>query len=353
MKKIFILLLLGITMMISCNTPPPTPVSQLEIPVEIPAWVTQTETVFPNSQWITSVDWATDISSAISQAVSRLAQTFRVDLEVVTSASSDLSERVSTTQGRRFVETTESSRFVQEVTSSTALQGLIGMVTESWTHPETGRVYAIARINRAEGANRYDEMIRENDRIIGHLLEEASTNENTFESVQMLRLAHNLAEINDNFLGILSVLDPTTIGRRPTHGNAEILRTNAQNALARIIISVNVTGDINNRITTAFTEVLNNRGFRTITVGDGHYSLTASFEVAPVDVPHPTLTFVRYTLNYSLIDPRGVVIFSNSETAREGHNNLSEAINRSVITAEGLIGTTGFADRFDALIETL
>ncbi|MCL2064174.1 MAG: hypothetical protein FWG98_07365 [Candidatus Cloacimonetes bacterium] len=206
-------------------------------------------------------------------------------------------------------------------------------------------------MNRIEGSARYSIMIRENETIIDELIKEAQQNQRTFEAVQMLNLAHSFAVVTDNFQSILSVLNPAFIGRTPSYRNAESIRTLSQNSLREIVITVNVSGDENDRIQRAFTESLNSRGFRTSDSAVGQYTLYVSFVLENIESASSRFQYVRYVLNYSLRNSIGVELFSSSENGREGHLNVSEARNRAIQIVERSIGTTGFAESFEAFLE--
>jgi len=169
----------------------------------------------------------------------------------------------------------------------------------------------------------------------------------------MLNLAYSFAIVTDNFHSLLTVLDPSAISRRPSYGNAQAVKSLAQNAGRSIVITVGVNGDNNGRIEKAFTECLNSRGFRTSAAGDNSYLLAASFQLEDVDIKNPSNKFARYILNYSLKDRGGVELLSSSDNGREGHLTESEARQRALRAAEQLITTKGFAVNFDAFLASL
>jgi len=329
----------------SCAGTPP-----IQMP---PLWVTDTEKVYPDRDWLIVVEAEQDAKLAERAAVTRLAQVFRVDLVSVTNANRQFAETVSSVKKKNILITSQSSAIAQELTSTSAVSGLIGLQIESWPNPN-GRSYANARMNRNECSARYSAMIRENEKVIGGLTEEADKNSRTFEAFQMLNLAYSFAVVTDNLHSLLTVLDPSAISKRPSYGNAEAVKSLAQSAGRSIVITVKVNGDNNGRIEKAFTESLNSRGFRTSAAGDNAYVLAASFQLEDVDIVNPNnYKFARYILNYSLKDRSSVELFSASDNGREGHLTESEARARAVRAAEQLIASTGFAVNFDAFLASL
>jgi len=319
----------------------------------LPLWVTDTEKVYPDRDWLVVVENENDAKLAESAAVSKLARIFRVDLVSVTNANRRLVETISGVKGKNSVITSQSSALAQELTSTSAVFGLIGLQVESWANPK-GRSYANARMNRKECSARYSALIRENEKVIGGLMEEAERMPRTFEAFQMLNFAYSFAVVTDNFHNLLTVLDPSSISRRPSYGNAEAVKSLAQNAGRSIVVTVKVNGDNSGRIEKAFTECLNSRGFRTSAAGDNFYVLSASFQLDDVDIVNPNnFKFARYILNYSLKDRGGVELLSASDNGREGHLTESEARQRATRAAEQFITSNGFAVNFDSFLASL
>jgi len=316
-----------------------------------PLWAADTEKVYPNSDWLCVVEAEQDAKLAERAAVTRLAQVFRVDLLSVTNANRQLAESVSSVKGKQKIITSQSSDIAQELISTSAVSGLIGLQVESWANPE-GRSYANARMNRKECSARYSAMIRENEKVIGGLLSEAEKNPRTFEAFQMLNLAYTFAAVTDNLHSLLTVLDPSAIAVRPSYGNAEAVKSLAQNAGRSIVVTVIVNGDNGGRIEKAFTDSLNSRGFRTASTGNT-YTLAVSFQLEAADIENPTYKFARYILNYSLKDKNGVELLSSSGNGREGHLTESEARQRAIRAAERSIASDGFAENFDAFLASL
>jgi hypothetical protein len=316
-----------------------------------PLWVTDTEKVYPDRDWLIVVEAEQDAKLAERAAVTRLAQVFRVDLVSVTNANRRFAETVSNVKGKSRLITSQGNAIAQELTSTSAVSGLIGLQIESWPNPK-GRSYANARMNRKECSARYSAMIRENEKVIGGLTEEAERNPRTFEAFQVLNLAYSFAAVTDNLHSLLTVLDPSAISRRPSYGNAEAVKSLAQSAGRSIVITVKVSGDNSGRIEKAFTESLNSRGFRT--AGDNPYVLAASFQLEDAVIPNANnYKYARYILNYSLKDRGGVELFSASDNGREGHLTESEARQRAIRAAEQVIASTGFAVNFDAFLASL
>jgi len=121
------------------------------------------------------------------------------------------------------------------------------------------------------------------------------------------------------------------------------------------VVTIKVTGDINNIIASAYTEFFTSRGIR-ITGGQAYsYLLDVSITLEDVNVPNSNnYKFARYRLNCSLKNKAGEIILSSSESGREGHFTQELAKERAIRSAEQAIhNKDGFMTKFDALLPSL
>jgi hypothetical protein len=336
--QILSLLILGISSTVNAQT--------------APGWVTDKEKTFPDREWLCVVESAQDRQSAQSAAMNALARVFKTDISGITVAFQQFSQVVNDDGGRKIAAFQESKDFAQEVAVGTNVTGLIGIQTDVWTAND-GRVYANARMNRQQCGARYAAMINENLAVIKSLKEEAVRFPGTFDAYEALNFAADVALITDNFRHILSVLDPDASGRTFDYGNAEAVRTLAQNAARSIVITIKVEGDVNNRINRAFASFFSSRGFRTNTSGSGSYLLSAELELEDISAGNQRNYFSRYVLNVSVENKDGTEVFSYSGNGRQGHTTQSEARQRAIRAAETSIGETEFAEEFDRYLRSL
>jgi hypothetical protein len=344
------------------SAPPPA----RDSPAAPPPWVLDKNAAYPDSGWLCVVEQGPDKKAAESAALSALAQVFRVNLNAVTSASQQFAQMSGAVDGKESTAVRKSINIAQELVSVSSVSGLIGVELESWDDGN-GRAYANARMNRRECSARYAAMIQGNEEIITQLKDQAAGSPATFEAWQMLNFAVTAAALTDNLHSLLTVLDPASIEKRPGYGNAEAVKTLAQNAARSIVITVQVSGDQGGRLAKAFADFFSSRGFRTTAAGETPYQLEADFSMEDAAVQNQTNKFVRYVLNCSLKNKAGVEILSHSENDREGHAVQAEAVQRAVRAAEASIGGTAeaplgaaaadksrtFAAKFDAYLASL
>jgi hypothetical protein len=318
----------------------------------VPSWVADKENAFPDRDWLCVVESARNRQEAQSAAMNALARAFKTDVQSMTAAAQQFSQVLNEDGGRKIVSFSENRDFAQEVVTSTNVSGLIGVQTDVW-ESANGQVYVNARMNRRQCTARYTAMINENLAVIKALKEEAVRTTGTFDAYEALNFAVNLALITDNFQNILSVLDPGTSGRGLDYGNADAVKTLAQNAARSILIVIQVEGDVNNRINRAFASFFSGRGFRTGSSGAGSYLLSAVLELEDIAQANQRNKFSRYLLNVSVEDKDGKEVFAYSGNGRQGHITQSEAQQRAIRAAETSIGEAEFAKEFDRYLLSL
>jgi hypothetical protein len=318
-----------------------------------PLWVSDTDAAYPDSEWLSAVSSAGDKKSAENAALAGLAGQFNVNMRETVYDNERFARIIVSTDRKRKIEVSAASQeFARELVSSTNVSGLIGVRTDSWTAPD-GKVYANARMNRRECAARYTAMIRENEKLIAYLIEEAQRYPATFDAFEMLNSAFNVAQVTDNFHNLLTVLDPGATESRPQYGNAEMVNALARNAARSIVITVKVEGDVDDRIAGAFGGYFTRLGFSTNSGGANAYTLSAVFNIEDYDVANPTRQFVQYLLTYSLTGATGLKKDFDSDYGRESGLTREQARQRTIRAAEASIDTTGFAEKFGAYLASL
>jgi hypothetical protein len=349
MKKRTVLILLMACAVCSCVSTGPAQAT----PADAPRWVTDKDAAYPNSEWFCYVAIGEDKGMAENAAIAGLARIFNVNIQETMYDSERFAQViVSADRGRRIEASTATQEFARELISSTNVSGLIGVQIESWA-ASNGKVYANARMNRRECSARYAAMIRENERLIEQLQEEAQRYPATFDAVEMLNFAFNVAQVTDNFHRLLTVLDPSVTGSRPRYGNADMVNALARNAARLIVITVKVEGDVDGRIAGAFGAYFTRLGFSTNTGGANAYTLSAVFTIEDYDVANPARRFVQYLLTYSLANTAGLKKDFDSDYGRESGLTREQARQRAIRAAEDSIDSTGFAEKFGAYLASL
>jgi hypothetical protein len=314
-----------------------------------PAWVKDNNGAFAPSAWISVVDSAASQNEARNNALSSLAQVFKVDVRAVTTAQNDFSRTVSESGNKRLSALTQSQSLSQSTQAETNVNGLIGVQTDFWTEQNgtaNARVYANARMNKQECARRYSALVKDNSDVISQFIADAKKSPRSFRAAELLNTAAGLAVITDNYAGILSVLDSSTAGRKLSYGSAAQVKKLATDAASGIVISIVVKDDVDGRINRAFASFLKQRGFGSNLMLDGGYLLYCAFNLDDVETSGATKAS-RYTITMTLTDWSGNEVFAYSGNGRQNNNNQSEARQRALRAAEDSITKSGFGAKFD------
>jgi hypothetical protein len=281
-----------------------------------------------------------------------LARFFRVDILSTATASQTLVNHISQNNKETSGGSAEYRRFDQDLTLLSRVSGLTSIEKDVWIGKD-GTVYAMVRMNRAVCAGRYRSEIEANENLIALVQQRAEERAGSFESRTNLRFAETAAEYTDNLYSILSLLLKDGAGRKAAYGSASEVRLLKQRATAMVAVEVQVQGDIDGRIDHAFSAVLSERGFTVAAEGAGRYVLEADFRLEDEPAAVSEYVFVRYVLDGVLKGRDGTRLVGISENGREGHLIQQQAEQRAIRAAEGVITGKGFAEKFDAYLDSL
>jgi hypothetical protein len=317
-----------------------------------PLWVTDKEAAYPDKEWLGFVETGADRNAAEAAAMNALAQSFRVDILSATTANQTLVSHISQNNKETIGESAEYRQFAQNITLLSQVSGLMGIEKDFWTGKD-GTVYAMARMNRAECAARYRSEIETNEKLIGLVKQKAEEMAGTFEARANLRFAETVAELTDNLYSILSGLQKDGAGQKAVYGSAAEVRLLKQEASALVAVEVRVNGDVDGRIAQAFSAVLSERGFMVAGEGAGRYVLEADFRVEDDPQAESRYAFVRFVLDGVLKNRDGTKLVGIGENDREGHLLRQQAEQRAIRAAEEAIAGEGFAEKFDAYLDSV
>jgi hypothetical protein len=237
----------------------------------------------------------------------------------------------------------------------------MGVIADSWTAKD-GTVYVILRMNRKDGGALYSSIIKENNSVINNYINDAKNKRAefgtamygaaTFESYSKLNSAANLALITDNYLNILSILNPAAGNAlKIGYGNAATVKKLAEENMRAIVIVVKITGDDSGRLKKSFTQVFTKLRLQTSdAAAKNSYTLVCDFTMTEAAFNGNPNKFVRYELKASLMDFNGNETFTYSTNNREGHQNYSEAVQRALRAVEKTIIDIEDEDSFASAI---
>lgn len=314
-----------------------------------PDWVIAPDMVYSSSAYLTAVGYAPDRVSAENEAIAALSKVIKQKVTAESVASSAFDTNV-TTDG-------VSRDFSSSVQTSTVLEEIAGIkIQEVWTAKD-GVVYALALINREESGTYYGGKIEDLNKAITSEIAFSAENQGSFESVTALYHALELAYVNEYYLDILSVTNPVKYKMTSlSYGSAQNIEVLTQRQLEKVVISLIITGDVDNRIGGALSTVITDAKFKTV-VGPSElatYELKVSLSLSEMTLSGDTNNkFVRFVLDTQLVNIKtGKNVFPFTVNGREAHLTVEEARQRALRTLENEIKNK-YSIQFSAFLNTI
>lgn len=306
-----------------------------------PAWVENPKSVYPESKYLVAVGDGDTRRAAENAADANLARIFESHIE----SDERLVDQTRET-GKAFERTTDFTADIN-ILSSQTLYNI--QHAEAWLD-KTGRIHAVAYLDRRETAAIYRGKIDEQTSRVRSLLANAGPTDNPLKRYATLRAANRHAAEAQYLLSQLKVIHPRSVpGVTPEYKQSDITKAVAETA-KQIRVQIDVDGDDQRRMTSCLEELITRYGF----VAGTPEVLKIDGRVAVNDTGQRTadLVFVRYELAVQVKDTEGNVLISINEKGREGHVSLTEARVRALRTLENAINAGG-AQRLDAYFDSL
>ncbi len=240
-----------------------------------------------------------------------------------------------------FTKTSETVDYSSNITLSTSLKDISGItVTDQWTS-SIGTCYARAVLDRTKTGKIYVTKIRTLSEEIDDLLNSAAIQKHTFKGCQSVLGAYKKALQNDIYLELLGSIKPeykSVVKEGLLYDSSAAVKAIVDQFIKNISISINLTGDINNQITTAFKKVITGNG---ISVSEDNDSNNVPYEISGTIVFEPAARndssyyFSRYSLSVSLDDvlTKETILQYNTH-GRQGKLSQEEADQSAVRTLE-------------------
>lgn len=204
---------------------------------ERPDWVDGSSKDWPRSAWLTGVGVADDPATARDRARAELAKVFRV---AVNETTTDVSSYSASDDGMGTTSTFVSD--VQRDLSTRTDQVLEGVtLPETWTDP-TGRVYALAALNRAQAAMRLRQEISSLDAAAESMLQAARNSDDAFAKAKLAIGVVGNQRQRATAQSMLQAVDATGRGVPPRWPLGQ-LEADLETALSRITLRASGEGE--------------------------------------------------------------------------------------------------------------
>jgi hypothetical protein len=324
MKRRSVLVVMGLLFAGACATVP----ANVVVGGRRPAWVDNPQTKYPLRYYVSAIGEGDTLSDAQNVAAGNLAKIFRSDIDV----EENLEERYLEFIGKKN-SYQEKTRFNRNVRIGSKMSLFNIQYSESY-RDATGRIYALAYIDRQQTAGIYKTRLKENDAKVAEFVKRA---EGAQPAMQYAALSAAVAVGNASrvMLEQLDVIAPKVkAGIKQAYSYEELSKRLAE-AAAKLRFSVSITDDGSGKIKSAVEEMMTGMGF--VVDAEGALKVVGKVRFENTDLKRGNLSFVRYEAVFSIVNAAGKTVVSVSQRGREGHVSQKEAQARCVRSVVGVV----------------
>lgn len=316
---------------------------------KMPKWITLPSGVYPAEKYMNGTGSGTNRETAALEAVRNLSSVFGQTVKSNTAASKKMERALS--EGK--VSFSSAENLQQNITSQIEAENLIGIeIAEYFYNKPEKKWYAVAILDREKASAVYQEYIEKNDAAARKAIKESEKNPGTFYGYSEICFAAEIASENDKLVKNLTVIDfesGNEISKKVVSlQNTQLIKKKfAEN----ITIYVQISGDKDNKIKSAFQDIFSKYGFKTSPSKKEKYNLEGKYssEISQKG----KIIYCVYSLDLDFSDVlQAESLFAINLKGREGSLSESDATNRTYRTLEKDIGTQ-FSKNFDSYINNL
>lgn len=316
---------------------------------KMPRWITLPSDVYPAEKYMNGTGSGKNRETAELEAVRNLSSVFGQTVKSNTAASKKMEQALS--EGK--VSFSSAENLQQNITSQIEAENLIGIeIAEYFYNKPEKKWYAVAILEREKTAAVYQNYIEKNDAAVRKAIKESEKNPGTFYGYSEICFAAEIASENDKLVKNLTVIDfesGSEISKKIV--SLQNTQLTKKKFAENITIYVQISGDRDNKIKSAFQDIFSKYGFKTSPSKKEKYTLEGKYssEISQKG----KITYCVYTLDLDFSDAlQAESLFAINLKGREGSLSESDATNRTYRTLEKDIGTQ-FSKNFDSYINNL
>ncbi len=316
---------------------------------KMPEWITLPSGVYPAEKYMNGTGSGTNRETAELEAVRNLSSVFGQTVKSNTAASKKMERALS--EGK--VSFSSAENLQQKITSQIEAENLIGIeIAEYFYNKPEKKWYAVAILDREKASAVYQKYIEKNDAAVRKAIKESEKNPGTFYGYSEICFAAEIASENDKLVKNLTVIDfesgSEICKKIVSLKNTQLTKKKfAEN----ITIYVQISGDKDNKIKSAFQDIFSKYGFKTSPSKKEKYNLEGKYssEISQKG----KIIYCVYSLDLDFSDVlQAESLFAINLKGREGSLSESDATNRTYRALEKDIGTQ-FSKNFDSYINNL
>lgn len=316
---------------------------------KMPKWITLPSGVYPAEKYMNGTGSGTNRETAELEAVRNLSSVFGQTVKSNTAASKKMERALS--EGK--VSFSSAENLQQNITSQIEAENLIGIeIAEYFYNKPEKKWYAVAILEREKTAAVYQKYIEKNDEAVRKAIKESEKNPGTFYGYSEICFAAEIASENDKLVKNLTVIDfesGSEISKKIV--SLQNMQLTKKKFAENITIYVQISGDKDNKIKSAFQDIFSKYGFKTSPSKKEKYNLEGKYssEISQKG----KIIYCVYSLDLDFSDVlQAESLFAINLKGREGSLSESDATNRTYRTLEKDIGTQ-FSKNFDSYINNL
>lgn len=316
---------------------------------KMPKWITLPSGVYPAEKYMNGTGSGTNRETAALEAVRNLSSVFGQTVKSNTAASKKMERALS--EGK--VSFSSAENLQQNITSQIEAENLIGIeIAEYFYNKPEKKWYAVAILEREKTAAVYQKYIEKNDAAVRKAIKESEKNPGTFYGYSEICFAAEIASENDKLVKNLTVIDfesGSEISKKIV--SLQNTQLTKKKFAENITIYVQISGDKDNKIKSAFQDIFSKYGFKTSPSKKEKYNLEGKYssEISQKG----KIIYCVYSLDLDFSDVlQAESLFAINLKGREGSLSESDATNRTYRTLEKDIGTQ-FNKNFDSYINNL
>lgn len=316
---------------------------------KMPRWITLPSDVYPAEKYMNGTGSGKNRETAELEAVRNLSSVFGQTVKSNTAASKKMEQALS--EGK--VSFSSAENLQQNITSQIEAENLIGIeIAEYFYNKPEKKWYAVAILEREKTAAVYQKYIEKNDAAVRKAIKESEKNPGTFYGYSEICFAVEIASENDKLVKNLTVIDfesGSEISKKIV--SLKNMQLTKKKFAENITIYVQISGDKDNKIKSAFQDIFSKYGFKTSPSKKEKYNLEGKYssEISQKG----KIIYCVYSLDLDFSDVlQAESLFAINLKGREGSLSESDATNRTYRALEKDIGTQ-FSKNFDSYINNL
>jgi hypothetical protein len=298
-----------------------------------PTWVLNPRDSYPESKYVAAVGSGPSRAEAESKAMAALISVFG---QSVTSSSIAV-QHYSQAAKNGDIAVDKSFSANDTVNASFEYKLILGAeIKEAWYDGKSA-YYALAAMDKLKSSLAYSQILEKDSATIEELISVPEADKNSLDTFRRYALAADIADVDGQFVNILSVLSPGAAVASDAKTGAA-LRAEQMKIGQNLAFSVTVSGDRDDRIKSAIASVITGAGFKIDTTSASRYAVDAKITISEITLQGNDNKFARYVLDVQIKDSKsGTVLIPFSANDRSGQATLAEAENRALRSAESAV----------------